>query len=119
MKSWITIGLLVLAICIAGCTGGAPETVRVGEEENGSTVSVAQGGQVIVALPYDTLDRYEWRTDLSSGLVVTDEKTTPGTQEWTVETLAPGTYTFRALWVRVGAPDVAAEKTFTVTIRAV
>jgi predicted secreted protein len=118
MKSWIAIGFLLLVACIAGCTG-APDTVRVGEEENGTTVSVAQGGRVIIALPYDTLDRYEWRTDMSTGLVVTDERTAPGTQEWTVEPLESGTYTFRALWVKTGAPDAAAEKTFTVTIRAV
>ncbi|WP_067049089.1 protease inhibitor I42 family protein [Methanofollis ethanolicus] len=117
MKFQVAIGLLVLAVCIAGCTG-APDTVRVGEEENGSTVTVGQGGRVIVTLPYDTIDRYEWRTDLSSGLVVTDEQTAPGTQEWTVEPLTTGTFTFRALWVKVGAPDAAAEKTFTVTIRA-
>lgn len=118
MKSWIAIGFLLLVACIAGCTG-APDTVRVGEEENGTTVSVAQGGRVIITLPYDTLDRYEWRTDMSTGLVVTDERTAPGTQEWTVEPLESGTYTFRALWVKTGAPDAAAEKTFTVTIRAV
>lgn len=116
MKCQIAVGVLVLLVCAAGCTG-APDTVRVGEEENGSTVTVAQGGQVTVSLPYDTVDRYQWRTDLSSGLVVTDEQTTPGTQEWTVEPLGPGTYTFRALWVKTWEPDSAAEKAFSVTIQ--
>ena len=118
MKSGTVIVLLALAACIVGCTG-TPDTVRVGEKENGTTVSVGEGGRVIVALPYDTVEKYEWRTDMSDGLVVTDEKTAAGTQEWTVEPLGPGTYTFRALWVRVGAPDAAAEETFTLTIRAV
>ncbi|QYZ78835.1 hypothetical protein E2N92_05025 [Methanofollis formosanus] len=116
----MTVALLILALALgaAGCMG-APDMVRVGEEENGSTVTVASGGRVVITLPYDTISGNQWRTDLSDGLVITDEQTMPGTQEWTVEPLSSGTFTFRAFLVGAWDPETKAEKQFVLTIRAV
>jgi predicted secreted protein len=119
MKSLvIPIILLVLVLATAGCTG-APDLARAGEEENGSTVTVASGGKVVITLPYDTITGEQWRTDLSDGLVITDEQTLPGTQEWTVEPLSPGTFTFRASLVGASDPAARAEQEYVLTIRAV
>ncbi|WP_265582230.1 protease inhibitor I42 family protein [Methanofollis aquaemaris] len=109
---------LALALGAAGCMG-APDLIRVGEEENGSTVTIASGGQVVITLPYDTITGSQWRTDLSDGLVITDEQTAPGRQEWTVETLSTGTFTFRASLTGTWDPESMAEKRFILTIRAV
>ncbi|MBP2146095.1 putative secreted protein [Methanofollis sp. W23] len=121
MKSLVTpimLLVLVLTLAAAGCTG-APDLVRVGEEENGNTVTVASGGQVVITLPYDTITGSQWQTDLSDGLVITDDETLPGTQEWTVEPLSTGTFTFRASLVGAWDPVTDAEKEFVLTIRAV
>ncbi|MDD3622164.1 MAG: protease inhibitor I42 family protein [Methanofollis sp.] len=109
---------LVFVLVTAGCTG-APDLVRAGEEENGSTVTVASGGKVVITLPYDTIAGEQWQTDLSDGLVITDEQTLAGTQEWTVEPLSTGTFTFKASLVGAWDPLTSAEKEFVLTIRAV
>ncbi|TAJ44926.1 protease inhibitor I42 family protein [Methanofollis fontis] len=117
MKAWICLFLMAAAIT-AGCTG-APESVTVGVEENGTEVAVALGGQVTIRLPEDPSTGDEWQTDLSDGLVVVDERRTPGWREWTVEAFEPGTHRFSAYLTGRFDPPSSAEEWYTISLRFV
>jgi len=108
--------LLAAALLAAGCTGDTG-TVRIDEKDNGSVVAMAIDEQAIITLPEDPASGVTWKAAISDGLVIVDERTSPGTHEWTVEALETGTFSFRAYPLTPPQSALDDEGAFSVTLR--
>lgn len=117
MKGWHVLSIIVAAALLAaGCTGDTG-TVGIDETDNGSVVPMTINEQAVITLPEDTASGVTWKTAISDGLVIVDERTSPGTHEWTVEALETGTFTFRAYPVTTNMPVPDDAAAFSVTLR--
>jgi len=108
--------LLAAALLAAGCTGDTG-TVRIDEKDNGSVVAMEIDEQAVITLPEDPASGTTWKAAISDGLVITDERTSPGTHEWTVEALETGTFSFRAYPLTPPQSALDDASAFSVTLR--
>lgn len=120
--------LLVLAVAAlpaAGC--GEPETLKVGEDANGTTVQLAVGDDLAISLAENPTTGYEWTMKLGDGLKLlkTDYKPDDksgelagagGVRTWWVEATAAGEHTVEAVYERPWESDDPQAGTFTLTV---
>jgi inhibitor of cysteine peptidase len=111
-------------------TANFPSEVQLADEDNGSSVQLAQGGKLIVALASNPTTGYSWSVGESSdaALVLQGEpqyvpagSTTPvagagGTEVFTFEAQDAGTANLVLEYRRPFEPDAAPEQTFSVTV---
>jgi inhibitor of cysteine peptidase len=115
----------------AGPTGGtAPDEVQLTDADNGSTVQLANGGTLIVALPSNITTGFSWSVSESSSpqlelqgepQYVPAGSTTPvvgagGTEVFTFKAAGTGTATLTLEYRRPFEPGVPPEQTFSVTV---
>ena len=111
-------------------SGDFPSEVQLSDEDNGSSVQLARGGKLIVALASNPTTGYSWSVGESSdaALVLQGEpqyvpagSTTPvvgagGTEVFTFEASDTGTANLVLEYRRPFEPGVAPQQTFSVTV---
>jgi len=126
----IAFAAALLAVACGDDDGGAPDTVRLGEADNGRSVTVAKGGTVIVTLPSNPSTGFSWAVVLPAPAqlepqgepkYVPSGSTTPvvgagGTEVFTFRARATGTGTLELGYARPFEKGVPPEKTFRVTV---
>jgi inhibitor of cysteine peptidase len=130
-------GLFAIAFSAAACGdddddhGGAPDEVQLSQADDGKTVTLANGGTLIVALTSNPSTGYSWA-------VVADEPTNlelegepryvppgsttpvvgaPGTEVFTFKAIRTGTSKLSMAYARSFETGVEPEETFEVTVK--
>jgi len=129
-------GILVLALTLAvlgGCTSGAGASsstgpVRVDATADGTTVEMAPGAELVVALEGNPTTGFDWRVagslpaQLSAKSDTLESSAAPGvvgaggTRVFTYTAAAPGTGVLSMEYLRSWETTVPPEKTFTLTV---
>jgi inhibitor of cysteine peptidase len=93
MNRWKQVAL-VLVMLGTGLRLSAAEPVLVTEEQNGGTVTLAQGQHMILTLPGNPSTGYEWKVpqEIQATLTLHDSSFAPGSDRNRIG--APGHYTF-------------------------
>lgn len=109
---------------------GFPDEVQLSDADHGSTVQLATGGQLIVALESNPSTGFSWSVGEDSDAFLEPQgepryvppgSTTPvagapGTEVFTFEAVDEGTARLVLEYRRSFEPDVAPERTFSVTV---
>ena len=137
MRNVLVLATFLIALgSLAACAGDDDETsayprqVQITDADDGSTVKLADGGELIVALPSNLTTGFSWSVSEATapGLELQGEpryvppgSTSPvagaaGTQVFTFEATAPGSAGLVLEYKRPFEPGVAPEETFSVTV---
>jgi inhibitor of cysteine peptidase len=126
----LLLGLLNLGAACGDGDSGYPDQVQLTDADDGSTVKLALGGELIVALASNITTGFSWSVGDQSApqlelkgepRYVPPGSTTPvvgaaGTQVFTFEAKSTGTAKLVLEYKRPFEPGVAPEKTFSVTV---
>jgi inhibitor of cysteine peptidase len=137
------VAMLILIACIAvtGCTGSddqgstestvtpttAPaEVYNITAEDDGKTITVAEGSRIFVALEENPTTGYEWNATVSEGLSILSDDFEPsdtsgqvvgagGIRSWELVATETGTQEFSAVYKRPWEETTGDEDSFAVT----
>lgn len=120
---------VVLAMAVTGCGDGSGSVTRLTEAADGSTVTLAVGDELVVALESNASTGYAWQvvTPVPEVLEQAGEARylapedqdvvgAPGTEELTFDVVATGSGTLELVYVRSWEEPAEPAATFTVTV---
>jgi len=108
-------------------TATSVPTIFVNSSYNGQIVTIPASNQVLVTLAENPTTGYQWNATVSKGLmVVSDSYVAPtttlvgagGYHQWLLAPGGPGTYTFKAVYMRSWEGPSSAANTFSLVIQA-
>lgn len=117
-------GIAVALALVAGCTGTSIQWLY--QEDNGRTVEVPAGTEIIVSLPENPTTGYTWEMN-SGGLAATGDEYYPdkvpegtvgsgGTHEWKYKAEKAGTYTIEGIYKRAWEETATDDERWQATI---